>query len=80
MSAQSDRIAIELGENKEVGYQLLNDLREFINRFCVFPNEHALTAVTLWAAHAHMVESFYTTPRLALLSPDPGSEARSRVV
>ncbi len=79
MSAQSERIAIELGEKPEVGYELLNELRNFIRRFCVFPDEQALTAVTLWAAHAHMIENFYTTPRLALLSPDPQS-GKTRVL
>ena len=29
--------------------------------------------MTLWVAHAHLVECFETTPRLAFLSPEPGS-------
>jgi hypothetical protein len=53
--------------------QLLNDVRDFIKRFCVLPDDHALVAVTLWAAHAHMVEHFHTTPRLAVMSPEVGS-------
>jgi hypothetical protein len=57
----------------EDGAALLDDVREFISRFCVFPSEHALTAVTVWAAHAHMIEHFHTTPRLAFLSPEPES-------
>ncbi len=59
--------------------QLLNDVRSFIRRFCVFPDEHALAAVTLWAVHAHMIEHFHTSPRLALLSPEPGS-GKTRVL
>lgn len=61
------------------GAELLEDVRDFIRRFCVFQDEHALTAITLWAAHAHMVEHFHTTPRLALLSPEPGS-GKTRVL
>jgi hypothetical protein len=61
------------------GAQLLSDVRTFISRFCVFPDNHCLTAVTLWAAHTHMVEHFYTTPRLALLSPEPSS-GKTRVL
>lgn len=61
------------------GAALLGDLRTFIGRFCVFPDDHCLTAVTLWAAHAHMVEHFHTTPRLALLSPEPAS-GKTRVL
>jgi hypothetical protein len=59
--------------------RLLNEVRAFIGRFCVFPDEHCLTAVTLWAAHAHMVEEFHITPRLAVLSPEPAS-GKSRVL
>src|SRR5262249_40189985 len=55
------------------------DVHAFIRRFCVFPDEHAAVAVSLWAAHAHMVEHFHTTPRLALLSPEPQS-GKTRVL
>lgn len=61
------------------GGELLDDTREFINRFCAFPSAACLDAVTLWAAHAHMVEHFYTTPRLALLSPE-ASSGKTRVL
>jgi len=55
------------------GAEILDDVRGFIKRFCAFPDDHALAAVTLWAAHSHMVEHFHTTPRLAFLSPEPAS-------
>jgi hypothetical protein len=61
------------------GAALLCDTRAFLRRFCVFPDEHCLVGVTLWAAHAHMVEHFYTSPRLALLSPEPSS-GKTRVL
>jgi len=61
------------------GAGLLTYAESFIKRFCAFPDEHALVAVTLWAAHAHMVEYFHTTPRLALLSPEAGS-GKTRVL
>jgi hypothetical protein len=61
------------------GSALLMEVRSFIKRFCSFPDENALTAVTLWAAHAHMVRHFHTTPRLALISPEPGS-GKTRVL
>lgn len=59
--------------------QLLDDVRGFIARFCVFPSQAALDAVTLWVVHAHMVQHFHTTPRLALLSPEPES-GKTRVL
>jgi hypothetical protein len=61
------------------GAAILSDTRAFIRRFCAFPDEHALVAVTLWAAHAHVVQHFHTTPRLALLSPEAGS-GKTRVL
>jgi hypothetical protein len=55
------------------GAAALEDARAFIARFCALPTEHAYTAVTLWAAHAWALDAFDSTPRLAFLSPEPGS-------
>ena len=55
------------------GAAALDDTRAFIARFCALPTEHAYTAVTLWTAHAWALEAFDSTPRLAFLSPEPGS-------
>src|SRR5690606_7985564 len=66
-------------EAGELGAALLDDVREFVGRFCVLPSEHALVTVTLWIAHTHMARHFHTTPRLALLSPEPGS-GKTRVL
>lgn len=63
----------------EPGHVVLDDTMAFIRRFCVFPGEDALIAVTLWAAHSHMVEHFHVTPRLVLSSPEPGS-GKTRVL
>jgi len=73
MSAQLESVQFKVGEKVEPGFELLSEVRKFISRFCAFPDDHCLTAVTLWVAHAHMVEHFYTTPRLAFLSPEPSS-------
>jgi hypothetical protein len=55
------------------GADLLDELEAFLGRFVAFPSESARVAVTLWAAHTHTVLSFDSSPRLALLSPEPGS-------
>jgi hypothetical protein len=55
------------------GAELLSDVRAFIGRFVAFPSPAALDAVTLWAAHAHLFDMVDNSPRLALLSPEPGS-------
>ena len=66
-------------EMPESGSELLSDVRSLVKRFCVFSSEHCLTAVTLWAAHTHIIEHLYTTARLALLSPEAAS-GKTRVL
>ena len=58
---------------------LLDDVARHLSRYIAFPSEHALHAVVLWAAHTHAVEAFDSSPRLALLSPEPGS-GKTRVL
>lgn len=55
------------------GAALLGEVEEFHRRFNVFPREAAYVAVALWDAHAHLLDVFDSTPRLAFLSPEPGS-------
>lgn len=55
------------------GAEILNAIRSFIHRYVAFPSTAALIAVTLWVAHTHLIESAESSPRLALLSPEPGS-------
>ncbi|MEU3514637.1 DUF3631 domain-containing protein [Streptomyces sp. NPDC006654] len=55
------------------GAALLNEVEAFHRRFNIFPTEAAYVAVTLWDAHAHLIDAFDGTARLAFLSPEPGS-------
>ncbi|MFD3512554.1 DUF3631 domain-containing protein [Streptomyces sp. NPDC058657] len=55
------------------GAALLDQVEAFHRRFNVFPLQAAYVAVTLWDAHAHLVDCFETTPRIAFLSPEPAS-------
>ncbi|MFI1091944.1 DUF3631 domain-containing protein [Streptomyces sp. NPDC020917] len=57
----------------ENGAALLDEVEAFHRRFNVFPLEAAYVAVALWDAHAHLVDAFDSTPRIAFLSPEPGS-------
>ncbi len=61
------------------GAMVLDQVAAFIRRYVAFPSEHALTAVTLWAAHTHAASLFYVTPRLVLDSAEPGS-GKTRVL
>jgi hypothetical protein len=55
------------------GAKLLADAHQFLGRFVAYPSAHAHTAHTLWIAHAHAMEAWDSTPRIAFLSPEPGS-------
>ncbi|MGH4033188.1 DUF3631 domain-containing protein [Actinomycetota bacterium Odt1-20B] len=55
------------------GAALLDEVEAFHRRFNVFPTEAAYVAVALWDAHAHLIDAFDGTARLAFLSPEPGS-------
>jgi hypothetical protein len=55
------------------GNNLLNQVHAFLKRFVSYPSEHASVAHTLWIVHAHLMEVWESTPRIAFLSPEPGS-------
>lgn len=55
------------------GAEILDAVETFLARFVAFPTEHTRTAATLWAAHTHALDAFESSPRLAPLSPEPGS-------
>ena len=55
------------------GAALLDQVYAFLGRFVAYPSEHAPVAHTLWIAHTHAMDAFESTPRLAFLSPEPGS-------
>lgn len=52
---------------------LLDDVHTFLGRFVAYPSEHAHIAHTLWVVHTHLMEAWESTPRIAFLSPEPGS-------
>jgi hypothetical protein len=53
--------------------ELLGRVHEFLGRFISYPDEHGRLAHTLWVAHAHAMDAWESTPRLAFLSPEPAS-------
>lgn len=52
---------------------ILDQIERFLGRFIAYPSEAARVAHTLWIAHTHLMECWESTPRLAFLSPEPGS-------
>jgi Protein of unknown function (DUF3631) len=55
------------------GDMLLDDVHAFVGRFVAYPSLEARVAHTLWIAHAHLMGCWESTPRIAFLSPEPGS-------
>ena len=52
---------------------LLDDIRAFLGRFVAYPSVHAHVAHAIWCAHTHQMAAWESTPRIAFLSPEPGS-------
>jgi hypothetical protein len=55
------------------GSTLLGDVESFLKTYVAYPSEHTRVAHTLWIAHTHAMDAWDSTPRLAFLSPEPGS-------
>lgn len=73
MSTQRGRILRLVGEIPTDGAQLLTHVAEFLARFVAYPSPHAHVAHVLWIAHTHAMDAWESTPRIAFLSPEPGS-------
>lgn len=55
------------------GGALLDDIRAFIRSYVVMPDEHCEVATALWVVHTYLLDHLDHTPRLAYMSPEPGS-------
>lgn len=55
------------------GAEVLQEVYDFLGRFVAYPSDHAHAAHTLWVAHAHLMDAWESTPRIAFLSPEPSS-------
>ena len=55
------------------GAELLDAVHSFVQTFVAYPSPEAAIAHTLWIAHTHLMGEWESTPRIAFLSPEPGS-------
>jgi hypothetical protein len=55
------------------GERMLQAVYDFLGRFVSYPDEHSHVAHSLWCVHAHLMDYWDSTPRLAFLSPEPAS-------
>ena len=53
--------------------QPIDDVLAYLRRFVAYPSEHAAVAHALWIVHTHLMDAWESTPRIAFLSPEPGS-------
>jgi hypothetical protein len=57
----------------DLGASVLDAIDAYLGRFVAYPDVHARHAHTLWIAHTWFMDCWYTTPRLAFISPEAGS-------
>jgi hypothetical protein len=55
------------------GGAVLDAIEAFLARFVVYPTDHERRAHALWIAHTWLMDAWESTPRIAFLSPEPGS-------
>ena len=55
------------------GALVLDAVERFLARFVSYPSAHELCAHALWIAHTWLMGAWESTPRIAFLSPEPGS-------
>src|SRR4051794_39455488 len=60
-------------ELPDSGADVLTDVEAFLARFVIYPSEAARVAHVLWIGHAWFMDEWDSTPRIAFLSPEPGS-------
>ena len=51
----------------------LDEVEVFLGGFVAYPSEHARVAHVLWIVHTRLMDVWESTPRIAFLSPEPGS-------
>jgi hypothetical protein len=73
MSTNAELDALALDNDDRQGAVTLRKVTEFLSRFVSYPCEHSLTAHALWIVHAHLMDVWDSTPRIAFLSAEPSS-------
>lgn len=60
-------------EENPTGHGALDAVERFLERFVSYPSVHERRAHVLWIAHTWLMDCWESTPRIAFLSPEPGS-------
>lgn len=59
--------------SNNTGAQILDEIDAFLARYISYPSPAARHAHTLWITHTWLMDVWDSTPRIAFLSPEPGS-------
>jgi hypothetical protein len=68
----ADRMNAKFGDLPPLAH-ILDTVHNFLSRFVVYPSKETHDAHVLWIAHAHVMDAWESTPRIAFLSPEPAS-------
>ena len=60
-------------EDQPDGAEVLDAVENYLARFVVYPSNHERVAHVLWIMHTWLMSAWDSTPRIAFLSPEPGS-------
>jgi hypothetical protein len=63
-------LELEAGESPS---GMLDAIDSYLGRFVIYPSVHERRAHVLWIAHTWLMDAWDSTPRIAFLSPEPGS-------
>lgn len=61
------------GSNETVSGTVLDRIRDHLAKYLLPASDTDLDLIALWAVHTHLARESYTTPRLLITSPMPGS-------
>lgn len=70
---RADDLRDWINEDNPDGAQVLDAVSAFLARFVAYPSDAARVAHTLWIVHTWLMDAWESTPRIAFLSPEPGS-------
>jgi len=71
--SELEKKAALIAEVQPSGADVLDEVHGFLGRFVAYPDDAGHVAHTLWIAHTHLMDAWESTPRIAFLSPEPGS-------
>lgn len=73
MMLEKNSDCLSLNGLAQQGQRMIEEVYNFLGRFVSYPSDYTQTAHALWIIHAHLMEKWDSTPRLAFLSAEPAS-------